>query len=66
MINMKFKLENGEEVNIYTDTPRDFAIALVQAYEYGYMEFQDKKSIENAVRRYNLTKMVREAQDGQQ
>ncbi len=66
MINMKFKLENGEEVNIYTDTPLDFAIALVQAYEYGYMEFQDKKSIENAVRRYNFTKMVREAQDGQQ
>ena len=64
MINMKFKLENGEEVNIYTDTPLDFAIALVQAYEYGYMEFQDKKSIEDAVRRYNLTKLVSESQDG--
>ena len=64
MINMKFKLEDGEEVNIYTDSALDFAIALVQSYEYGYMEFQDKKSIEDAVRRYNLTKMVREAQDG--
>lgn len=63
MINMKFKLEDGEEVNIYTDTPLDFAIALVQAYEYGYMEFQDKKSIENAVRLYNLRQMVRQAQE---
>ena len=64
MINIKLKLEDGEEVNIYTDTPLDFAIALVQSYEYGYMEFQDKESIEHAVRRYNLTKLVRESQNG--
>lgn len=64
MINIKFTLKDGEEVSIYTDTPLDFAIALVQSYEYGYMEFQDKKSIENAVRLYNLRQMVRQAQDG--
>jgi len=61
MINIKFKSEDNEEINIYTDTPLDFALALVQSYEHGYLVNQDKKSIENAVRIYNLTRMVEES-----
>lgn len=50
--------DDGDVVTLYPRSPLDLAQAILRAYDNGDFDFQDRKSVEGALREHNTRRIL--------